>query len=629
MSPRITSWQPWAESPSPRRTTEIPGRRELALFGLVACAFLGLVVALVPPRFEVPQADDWAYRAGVARMLEEGRFVDLGWGDPTFLLQAAWGGLFAVGFGASYTVLRISTLFLLPLAAVSGYFLLRRVGLGWAIAGGGALWFVANPIALQLAYSFNTDFPFLATSTWAMAALVYAAMERRARTWVLAGTAIAAAFLVRQPGLLLLPIGLTLLWMPLGPSRADRSAGSGVGASGVRSRLQLSVALALPVLLALGVAAWWHPRSLDLPALTNGPLTADGTPPGTMGIRGLREFVASLFTLGLFAIPSLLAGAGRKSPGPGLQIGASQGDGSTRSATGPGTPSETGPLRKRPQSVGRHGLALTSILLLGIGLLLLGPWLSDGQARYTAGWPYQGNYLARAPLIAHEVRTRIGDRTAWTILTHVLPFVAAWLVVRSAWILRTSMGHARSLGLRRDDVAALFVVLMGGGLFIPFVFAPSFYDRYLIPAVLPILVLSGGPLREPLPSVRRKVFLLATLLFLGLSLEWTRFQIDRGQAVWQVASELAREVPAAEVRAGFEWQGHHLFLPALEQLAPHPPFAMTAPFVWGPLVPPFTCEVLEISGPPPPNDGFVARYRGFLRTTPSFVGARFRPDRTP
>jgi len=105
-----------------------------------------LLLVLIPPAYEVPQNDDWAYFLTIQQWFETGRLQHLGWNDPTLLSQVLWGALFAKLFGLSYTSLRLSTLVLSWLGVLALYGILRRAGTSrvGALLGAGVLLF--NPI---------------------------------------------------------------------------------------------------------------------------------------------------------------------------------------------------------------------------------------------------------------------------------------------------------------------------------------------------------------------------------------------------------------------------------------------------------------------------------------------------
>ncbi|MEZ4647946.1 MAG: hypothetical protein R3E97_04025 [Candidatus Eisenbacteria bacterium] len=315
-------------------------------------------------------------------------------------------------------------------------------------------------------------------------------------------------------------------------------------------------------------------------------------------LRAVREFAAGALTLSLLALPLLLAGWS---------------------------------LRTSPK---RLFSSLLVLALIGVFYHLFGPVLSEGQARMQAGWPYQGSYLARRGLIAPEIASRIGSRPIWTAITYTLPWLVGWWVVRASWLPRNLLtgAHVGSGSDVRTRCASI-AVSMGAVQSVVLLVAQSFYDRYLPSAFLAVLVLAGGPFlsipkrswragRQGVRHGRAFTLVTLTILGLGLSLEWTRFQIDRGRAVWSVANTLVEKGnPPESISAGFEWSGHHLFLRAIDELGAKPPFDMTS-FPWAPFQEPFKFVVSEKRDGKLGPGGPIAGYRGFLERDLRYIGAR-------
>ncbi|MCA9759055.1 MAG: glycosyltransferase family 39 protein [Candidatus Eisenbacteria bacterium] len=659
MDSRHTSWQRWPPCPRPSLESSLErniaispdGRAELhpspaslgparrqAVTGTIpslsrelAWSVLGSILATVcvllaiSPLYDTPQMDDWAYRAEVIRFLETGRYVDLGWGDPTMILQVLWGALWAALFGPEYSVLRLSTLSLMPLALVSAYWIFRECGAKSVVAACGAGLLVLQPLSLLLAYSFNSDFPAFALSLTGIALTLRAHRTRSIGVWFAAGLFIASAFLIRQSAAPLIPIALVAAYWS--ERRSTR-----------RNRWSVGAMIVVPFLAALFVTTAWAPRTLDVLSLSNGPLAqeaktaaspaviviespgaaaaakalvgvsmaqsdADQRPsPGTphtleIARTAVREFLAGSMTLCLLAFPFLIAGWS---------------------------------LRKSPkQLLG----SLLVVLLTAAVFYVARDLLSDGQARMLAGWPYQGDCLSRGGFVAPDIVSRIGSRPVWNALTCTLPWLVGFALARASWLPQLSLAGVRSRsGLDVRTRCALIAVSMGAAQSLILLVAQSFYDRYLSSALLAVLVLASGPLFST-PAIRgserssgghrgRIASLVGlTLLVVSLSLEWTRFQIDRGNAIWSVASDLVDEgFPPEQVGAGFAWNGHHLYLRAVDELGAKPPFDMAGSFPWEPLLEPFQFVVVERREVK--SQVVAATYRGFLERDLRYIVAR-------
>ncbi|MFN8636495.1 MAG: hypothetical protein U0893_21825 [Chloroflexota bacterium] len=120
------------------------------------------------------------------------------------------------------------------------------------------------------------------------------------------------------------------------------------------------------------------------------------------------------------------------------------------------------------------------------------------------------------------------------------------------------MGRGRGWGF--PLALRLLAIAAGGILVLTLGYGPvggpvnGIYDRYLLP-VLPGLLAIGAYAsrgrRAALP-----ILLVGVLLFAGWSVSWQREYMARQTAVWTVAQTMvAAGIPAAEIDAGYEWNG--------------------------------------------------------------------------
>ena len=181
---------------------------------LPLAALMLITVALVPPRGDFPLNDDWIYAKTVEATLESGTYAPNPYSDPTLIAQVYWGALFCSVFGYSFTVLRASTLVLCLLGAWAAALCVRSRGMPHAAALFFGALFIANPIVMNLSYTFMTDVPFLAVST--ISGLFFLkSLEKEMALYVLLGSCAAvAAFFIRQFGLLL-PAAFAATWVVL------------------------------------------------------------------------------------------------------------------------------------------------------------------------------------------------------------------------------------------------------------------------------------------------------------------------------------------------------------------------------------------------------------------------------
>ncbi len=176
-----------------------------------------VALVLINPLGNFPIADDWAYLPSVKALVEHGQLVYSNWTAPNLVSQIAWGALFALPFGTSYTVLRLSTELLAVAAAVALYLTLRECKTPPVIATAGALLFLLNPLVCVLSASFMSDVPYAAMQSLAMLFLIAGLRSASRRTlglgWGMAGLAL----LCRQVGMAI----------PLGFGTAAVARGSG------------------------------------------------------------------------------------------------------------------------------------------------------------------------------------------------------------------------------------------------------------------------------------------------------------------------------------------------------------------------------------------------------------------
>ncbi len=91
--------------------------------------------------------------------------------------------------------------------------LLARCALGRAAALAALVMLALNPFVVQYALYIGSDMPFAAFCALTLALLAQWADRKRVWLLVLAGIAAGFAFLVRHPGILLLPFGMLVVWM--------------------------------------------------------------------------------------------------------------------------------------------------------------------------------------------------------------------------------------------------------------------------------------------------------------------------------------------------------------------------------------------------------------------------------
>jgi hypothetical protein len=188
----------------------------------------------------------------------------------------------------------------------------------------------------------------------------------------------------------------------------------------------------------------------------------------------------------------------------------------------------------------------------------------------------------------------------------------------AAWFLTTFM---RAIGEARRDAAGrntALVIAFGLAQFLPSLLLATVYDRYFLVA-LPAAVVVGCRWGAVGQKGIAAGFLALLILAAGAA-EWTRAYVERSRARWEVAEELmARGVLAAEINAGFEWAGEHLYLEAVRSLGVGPPYDLEAGYPWDPLVT-NRYVVFEWRNEPLQATSVGRSYRGFMSRESRWIG---------
>ncbi len=85
-----------------------PLRRDAVALIFIAACWMAAII-LVNPIGEFPSVDDWSYLLAVRALVESGEIRFSDWTGANLLSHVAWGSLFALPLGVSYTTLHIST----------------------------------------------------------------------------------------------------------------------------------------------------------------------------------------------------------------------------------------------------------------------------------------------------------------------------------------------------------------------------------------------------------------------------------------------------------------------------------------------------------------------------------------
>ncbi len=451
-----------------------------------------------------PLNDDWQYAYPVQQLMEKGELEMRGYFAPNIILQVYWGYLFCWLAGSfSFTWLRLSTLALSALGGWAMYTLARRLGIRPGLSLLGAAILLFNPLYLSLSFTFMTDVPFLAAVLLALLAFQRFIAKEELR-WLLAACLLSvAAYLIRQPGIVLLPaFGLWRIW--------DRRGSGG------------SIALAF-LLTASAAGAYLGYEKLAKPWL---------------GISGNFVPVSSLYLETILAAPlSYAEELARKFLKTGIYLGFF------------GLPLL--PFlweRIRQSGLWRWRAALP---LLGANLGLLAALHHTGKI-----FPFGGNILYNfglGPELLADVYTLGLPNTPrlpeWAL--YVLNLISQLSATILLWI-----AIAGWKGLRPEQHRFLGFLLLANLLYLPAMSITSFFDRYILLVIASALLLLLPHARLPerriiLPFLP---FLLMTLFSILATHDYLAWNRARHKAFLWLQEE---GVAIRRMDAGFEYNGFY------------------------------------------------------------------------
>ena len=462
---------------------------------LLALGFI-LVLCLVSPVRSFPITDDWSYLQAVDQLLRWDYHPPRE-SQANLLSHVAWGALFVLAFGGSFTTLTIATLTASASCLVGCYLLLRHLAVTPRFALLGAAALGCNPIYLYLSYSFMTDITFLACWVWAGLFFVRG-FQGYGERWLWLGSIMCAlAYLARQPGVLLAVAAISyLLWTRRWSWR------SAVGIAGV------------PILAVLAYTLWESTQPSNLVSGLLSRMMADITADPVRYLRSRLPFIGLLVNaFGLFFLPVLR-------------------------------------LPRRP---------LLAMPLFGaLAVLLFLNTHFNGSAFPTNGnvldrtgfvmWGY-----GAAPIWAEWVWALIGILSAFVLALYITA-----LLEKGLKSLRLKRRESRKAD--PAYMLYILAALMGAFVFFVTPVLFDRYMLPVLPLLM-IPALRRISLSEPLhENSGSRASIFSRWGMLGIlavfSIVCMRDYMDHATVRWQAAQELVgRGIPRDQIDAGFEWQG--------------------------------------------------------------------------
>jgi len=481
------------------------------VLGLVG-GLWGLTLALVPPTGEFPLNDDWVYAQAVKDWMETGHYDGHLFSTAAFVGQAWWGRLFCELFGFSFLSLRWSTLVLWLAGAWAtslAALVLGAKNRNAALAGGLV---IANPLMMNLGYTFMTDVPFVALM--AISGLFYLrAIQHPAWQWIVLGSLFGAAALLTRQFAVLLPAAYVLASCPWEARWRQRAT------------IPLLIAFALPWVAAIGLLKMLPSHAAEMGYAWNPSLLGD-----TMGERifgAFKFYGVSMTYLGLFCLPLVL----------GAMVYW---------------------LRFKEGVWQRRAIGFALVMLpLAAAVCwseprripFLGNMIFDtGVGPMTLRGILMGSYLWRP--------VEIGGW--WWIPTLLGLIAACWMIAGSLrWgVLIPGDGRRPLRDARRRQQCFLMIwaVLMVVSLYHPWV--PIRFDRYLIGALVPVLLLVAIA-----PSGKSRLNGIIAWGSFGLLYAFSVLCLQDYMAWnttrWAIANRLIKEqgVPPEHIDGGYEFNG--------------------------------------------------------------------------
>lgn len=499
-----------------RTRRELRNRAKLALW--LAVPFIALML-LVSPRGDFPLNDDWVYAKMVQALADRGHFGLSPFSNAYALTQTLYAAPLVKLFGFSFTLLRLTTIFMGWVTVCITAFTARELGLSNRSAILAALTVFVNPLFINLCYTFMTDVPFCAFTTISTYYYVKA-FRSPTTTNLLLGTLFSiAAFYDRQFGAL----------APVAFAVASFSFWRHIGLATWRTLVTLA-AVWIVCLAPLYFLHWTaNPVSLEVIDMS----------PGWNGWVIIFTFVVPVGVafLGVFLSPLIIARFVHEV--------------------------------NRPAGALRYEAPIAAFLSLIVSGLLLG--FSD--------WFLAGTYLSPpqiirlsedigAGLVAFSfLRPRSFDNwipTVMTVPSH--PAILYCVLIAGAWMamffivylfMRIRMRAIRGAPVRRSQWL-LMGILAVGVLVAPGVAMSGFYfDRYYVAAMPFLALLAASGVR----SRRFGIAYVVASLLLGtmctFSIVGLQDYMAWNTARWQAVDVLRSKYHAHdnEINGGFEFNG--------------------------------------------------------------------------
>jgi len=491
-------------------------------FVLILAAF-AVAAMIVPTMTGIATTDDWGYMRSVEILIDEGTLKVFPVVAATAVGQILWGAIFALTFGMSLGVMRLSTVVMAALGGIALYAILRQLGVSKSRSALGMGVWLFNPLTFALSFSFMTDPHFSAVMLISLAFYVRGLRpDREHLIAIVIGSLFAGfAFWIRQQGALIpLAVGMYLLFT--GRGRPNRE-----------SIRRITAVVVAPAMMLVVYYTWLRLFN-DVPDVQQhffDEVREAGWTGTWLLIRRIPFYV--LLYAGLLLLPIVVAVFPRRQAG--------------------NTPSLfTSPL-------GFYAFAAWTVAVTG-GLFF--------AARRGQEMPFAAQFVGPSGFGPPDVlgsRQRLYDRgtdipSALTIAAAVGAIVIGLAVCR------------RLVSESSPERAGFWLVAMVGFWQLVGILPPSYHylrrgvtlDRYLLPMIAIFIIMVLWALRDV--QMMQPIGWLALAGMALLSTAAARDSLVYMEAVWDMARYAnANGVDNTRLDAGSGWDGYHLYTTMLEE----------------------------------------------------------------
>lgn len=488
---------------------------------LIPIALFAIAAIIVPTMTNIATTDDWGYTRSVETLYWDIRLTVYPVVAATAIGQVFWGGLFALVFGMTLGVMRLSTVVIVGIGAVALYALLRQLGVSRSRSAMGISLYLFNPLTFILSFTFMTDPHFTSWMLIALAFYTWGLKDTRTRAWsiVLGSVAAGFAFWIRQQGALI-PFAVVLYLIVTRQLWFNRRS--------LRLALQTAMAPALMLIAYYTWLKWFN----DVTAVQQGFLD-EMKRYGWDGAWHLTRYLTyiELAYLGLILIPILIAI---------IPTWRSSGDGGSF----------------------RSPVGYWSFIGL-LTVIVTGMFFFTAQGRRM---PYIPQFVGAGGLGSPDVpgsRMRVIE---WPEVYRILTIAAViGAILASLMICR----HLTPKLSPERSVAG--IIAMVGVWQLVGVLPPSFHyiyrtislDRYLLPLIPLGIALLLWSLRDI--RIFQPVGWIAIACVAVLSTAGTRDYLVYMDSVWTMARTAnERGIPNTKLDAGAGWDGYHLYTDMLD-----------------------------------------------------------------